>query len=402
MIADTSAVQEQYESFPFPPLAIGSLKHVKPVPADAQFAFQYVYGRSAPGKLRILDAGCGTGFSTLKLAQANPQAEIIAIDFSRTSLNIAQQRLTAAKLQDQIQFIQSDLQDLPDLGLFDYIHCSGVLHHLPDPVSGLKHLRRSLNPDGIAYLMVYSARARQDIQMIQTILYSLWRDHSNWQEGLMLCRMFFKGLAREHPLRRHYENAIQVATELLGREAAQSDAFVVDTWLQRCEHLWTANQWLDLLRSHEWFPARWLDEQAWDLRPYLPALPDYVAHLDEFTKMEILDQLRPAQNFAKYLTPQAVSIADPVLNTKNVPHTFAFVTLHQGTESLLDNGRGVQIRLSQQDLQQWKSIDGQTTWHDIWLKMLQLNEAFSVEVSQAFARQLLDYHCVWQKNPGAI
>lgn len=398
MIADTSAVQEQYESFPFPPLAIGSLKHVKPVPADAQFAFQYVYGCSAPDKLRILDAGCGTGFSTLKLAQANPQAEITAVDLSRTSLEIAQQRLRTAKLADQVQWLHADLQNLPDLGVFDFIHCSGVIHHLPDPVNGLKHLRRSLKSDGIAYFMVYSARARQDIQKAQNILYSLWQDRSNWQEGLMLCRLFFKGLGREHPLRRHYEQAIQVATDLLGREAAHSDAFLVDTWLQRCEHLWTANQWLQLLHSHGWFPARWLDEQAWDLRPYFPGLPDYIARLSESNKTDLLDQLRPAQNFAMYLTAQAVSIADAALNPKSIPQKFVFVSLHQGTEALLDNGRGVQIRLSQQDLLQWQLIDGQTSWLDIWLQISQINEANSMDSSKAFACQLLDYHCVWQKT----
>ena len=41
----------------------------------------------------ILDLACGTGFTTLTLAEANPGAKIIATDISSESLKIAEERL---------------------------------------------------------------------------------------------------------------------------------------------------------------------------------------------------------------------------------------------------------------------------------------------------------------------
>ncbi|UFP95858.1 class I SAM-dependent methyltransferase [Gloeobacter morelensis] len=42
---------------------------------------------------RILDAGCGSGFTSLALAQANPGARIVGIDLSERSLAVARERL---------------------------------------------------------------------------------------------------------------------------------------------------------------------------------------------------------------------------------------------------------------------------------------------------------------------
>lgn len=157
--ADTATVRAQYAHFPFPPLALGALAEVHPPQADAGFAHWYARQQWPHMPLRILDAGCGTGFSTLKLAEANPGADIVAVDFSAPSLAIAQARLAQAGLSERVRWLEADLQELSGLGTFDYIHSSGVLHHLPDPAAGLRALRRHLAPEGVAYLMVYAGRA---------------------------------------------------------------------------------------------------------------------------------------------------------------------------------------------------------------------------------------------------
>ena len=102
------AVKNQYEQYPFPPLTVGALEDVKPCQAD--YTFAYHYQRPNTGTLlkapRILDAGCGTGFSTLKLAQLNPDAEITAVELSHNALDIARQRLRAAGLSHRVRFYQ--------------------------------------------------------------------------------------------------------------------------------------------------------------------------------------------------------------------------------------------------------------------------------------------------------
>ena len=54
--------------------------------------------------------------------------------------------------------------ELKNLGRkFDIIECAGVLHHMKDPVRGLKVLLDLLKPHGLLQLGLYSEIARQDI-----------------------------------------------------------------------------------------------------------------------------------------------------------------------------------------------------------------------------------------------
>ncbi len=388
----TQNVRVQYERFPFPPLALGALEQVKPPQADGAFAHWYIHGRLPKRPLRILDAGCGTGFSTLKLAEANPDAEITAVDLSQASLEIARARLTSAGHLHRVKLLRADLQALPKLGTFDYLHSSGVIHHLPDPAAGLKALRSALAAEGVAYLMVYAAYARKEILAVQQILYSLWKNPEDWNEGLMLCRTFFRGLPEGHLLKRHYQRAIAVATEMMGAEAAASDAFLVDTWLQRCEHLWTQPEWFALLSQCGWQPRRWLDEQAWNLADYLPGLPDYLQTLSQTEQLALIDQLRPPQNFALYVTshfdPTSVAgqQARVRVRSQDIPVPFGFVSLQ---ENLLDNGRGIRLELTEQTRRVWLNIKGQKSWAE-------LNEP-GPDLS-GFWQQLLDYGFVALKN----
>ena len=58
------------------------------------------------------------------------------------------------------------------IGKFDYIETSGVLHHLPDPVSGLTSLSKVLKPNGCIGIMVYGLYGRRATYMLQDILKS--------------------------------------------------------------------------------------------------------------------------------------------------------------------------------------------------------------------------------------
>jgi 2-polyprenyl-3-methyl-5-hydroxy-6-metoxy-1,4-benzoquinol methylase len=60
----------------------------------------------------ILDAGCGTGYKSLVLAEANPGAKIVGIDLSEQSLQLARQRLQHHGF-DNVEFISSKLKRSP-------------------------------------------------------------------------------------------------------------------------------------------------------------------------------------------------------------------------------------------------------------------------------------------------
>ena len=56
----------------------------------------------------------------------------------------------------------------------------GVLHHLPDPVKGLRALAERLNEGGIMHIFVYSALGRREIMLMQEALALLqgpWQRH---------------------------------------------------------------------------------------------------------------------------------------------------------------------------------------------------------------------------------
>jgi len=63
---------------------------------------------------RILDLGCGTGDFTIELArQAGGNSEIIGVDFSRSMLQIAEEKVKAVDKSSELAFISGDVADLP-------------------------------------------------------------------------------------------------------------------------------------------------------------------------------------------------------------------------------------------------------------------------------------------------
>ena len=178
MTEDT--VRRQYEAYPYPArdpaeekdrLIIGSPSH--PLEID-HYLFGGVRDWSQP--FRALVAGGGTGDGLMMLAQVladwNANAQIVYLDFSAASREIAEARAAARGLSN-ITFHTGDLLSAPDFGLFDYIDCCGVLHHLPDPDAGFQALSSALKPDGGLGAMVYAPYGRAGVYEMQAILRAL-------------------------------------------------------------------------------------------------------------------------------------------------------------------------------------------------------------------------------------
>jgi 2-polyprenyl-3-methyl-5-hydroxy-6-metoxy-1,4-benzoquinol methylase len=111
------------------------------------------------GKL-ILDAGCGTGYKSLTLAQANPGAKIVGIDISEESVKLARQRLKHHGIENA-EFHVLSIYDLPKLGLeFDYINCDELLYLFPDISVGLAAMKSVLKPKGIIRSNLHSSLQR--------------------------------------------------------------------------------------------------------------------------------------------------------------------------------------------------------------------------------------------------
>ena len=107
-------------------------------------------------KKRILDAGCGNGRVTALLQILAPlNSKIVGIDL--TSVEVARNNL---KDLENIDIYKKDLlEDLSDLGKFDYIYCQEVLHHTENPLQAFLNLCNLLEENGEIGIYVYKKKA---------------------------------------------------------------------------------------------------------------------------------------------------------------------------------------------------------------------------------------------------
>lgn len=105
---------------------------------------------------RCLDAGCGGGRYSIAMASMGA-ASVIGIDLGEEGLRDARLRQQSLGLA-QIEFQQASVLNLPfSAAEFDFVCCSGVLHHTPGIERGLSEVRRVLKPGGELYLLLYGA-----------------------------------------------------------------------------------------------------------------------------------------------------------------------------------------------------------------------------------------------------
>ena len=105
----------------------------------------------------VLDYGCGPGNDLVGFANYSDPSRLIGCDVSPKALSLARKRLDLHKAE--VDFVQIDETNerLPfEDGSIDYIHSSGVLHHVPDPHGVLREFGRILKPGGKCGIMVYN------------------------------------------------------------------------------------------------------------------------------------------------------------------------------------------------------------------------------------------------------
>ena len=150
-------VQEQYEENPYPRWRYTN----KFLPKNFTFLLN---NQIAPNKIiynnkfdnpNVLIAGCGTGSHPISATKYR-NANILAVDLSKSSLAYAK-RKTDELGYNNIEYLQADILQLKKLNRkFDIIECGGTLHHMQDPLAGLKVLVDILEPHGYLKLAVYS------------------------------------------------------------------------------------------------------------------------------------------------------------------------------------------------------------------------------------------------------
>ena len=185
----SSLVRQQYEENPYP-------RWMKLPPAGKALGFDDFLRKHLPfasfrplakgGDIEILIAGCGTGLESIAAAQQFPAARILAVDLSLSSLSYAKRKTREIGVSN-IEYAQADIMKLRSIGrTFDVIVSVGVLHHLADPVAGLRELLPLLRPGGFLHLGLYSESARRHVVAARAFIAA--RDHAPIAADIRRCR----------------------------------------------------------------------------------------------------------------------------------------------------------------------------------------------------------------------
>jgi SAM-dependent methyltransferase len=96
---------------------------------------------------RVADVGCGTGASTLLMAQAFPQSTFFGFDYHDKSVEEARAKAKKQSLADRATFEVAKAKEFPGSG-YDFVAVFDCLHDMGDPVGAATHVRKSLAPGG--------------------------------------------------------------------------------------------------------------------------------------------------------------------------------------------------------------------------------------------------------------
>jgi len=232
-------VRAQYEALPYPPrdpreeairLITGTPSHILEI-NHYLFAGRLNFNRP----FRALVAGGGTGDACIMLAQQMADrrcpGEVVYLDLSTASREVCEARAKARGLRN-IQFLTGSLLDLPtmNIGTFDYIDCTGVLHHLPDPTAGIQALASVLQPEGGMGVMLYGQYGRTGVYPLQEILRTIAPPSMAIEDRIAMAKRLMRFLPTTNLFRRN---------PYLNDHVTGGDAGLYDLLLHSCDRAYT-------------------------------------------------------------------------------------------------------------------------------------------------------------------
>ncbi|NYE61086.1 SAM-dependent methyltransferase [Duganella sp. 1224] len=267
--AGLAEVRSQYEALPYPPRKPSEERQrlLRTWLEDLAMINHYCYAGRQDFRhgFRVLVAGGGTGDASIFLAEQlkDTDAQIVHLDFSGASIAIARERAAIRQL-DNITFIRDSLLNLPSLGLgkFDYINCSGVLHHLADPDAGLQALRAVLKEDGALGVMVYATYGRTGVYQMQSLLRLMQQDMHDEADKVAHA----KGVLGALPPSNWFKRG-----EDLHQDHKIGDAGIYDLLLHSQDRAYTVGEVFDWFGQQHGLHLTFSDVQR-GRAPYLPHL----------------------------------------------------------------------------------------------------------------------------------
>lgn len=104
-----------------------------------------------PADCRLLDLGCGSGQVAVRIARANPQAQVLGIDLAEGQIRRAQRRGEGLA---NLSFEMGDATSLayPE-GRFDQVLSVASIKHWPQSERGVGEMVRVCKPSGVVHVI---------------------------------------------------------------------------------------------------------------------------------------------------------------------------------------------------------------------------------------------------------
>jgi SAM-dependent methyltransferase len=209
----------------------------------------------------VLIAGCGTNQAAV-FAFTNPNANVVAVDVSQPSLDHQQY------LKDKYGLFNLDLrllpiEELPTMGLdFDLVVSTGVLHHMAEPLTGMKALAACLRPDGVIAVMLYAKYGRLGLEVMESVFRDL--DLHQDEASLRVVKETIALLPADHPVRSY-----------LKLDNVRHDAVLVDTFLHGRARNYSVDDCLELVEAAGLAFQGWLLKAPYYHHDLLNPAPDF-------------------------------------------------------------------------------------------------------------------------------
>lgn len=302
---DTAEILRLYEEYPYPNHGVVSSKIPMMLTSPLR-ALQHEKGRK---RLRLLDAGCGTGENALGIARAFPDVEVTGIDLNRASLDCARDLSRRSKIP--ATFERYDLmKPFTELGEFDVVVSVGVMHHLSEPDIGLKNLRDVSAPGALFLGMLYGYYGKWEMFQTRDALSLLAGADSSRAERLECWRQ--TALSVDSGLLFYLERLIsrrrqrfgpgplpwrETAQHFLRRRGPARQARAADdfTHVQEVVHTW--KEMAELLAETGW------TVRGWPPRSGFPDSPEAMFRGTALEHMKRKSMLEQAEVYERLLRP---------------------------------------------------------------------------------------------------
>jgi 2-polyprenyl-3-methyl-5-hydroxy-6-metoxy-1,4-benzoquinol methylase len=274
--------------FPWPPQYFERVQRVDL--ASRMLAQDLGYWRQQvlPQGAQIWVAGCGTN-QALFTALRFQQGRVVGSDLSAESLAVCGANASSLGVEN-LELRRESINQVSYTSLFDYVICTGVIHHNADPVEPLLRLAQALKPEGVLELMVYNQFHR--------ILSSAFQN-AIW---LLLGKPAKPDLDQELPMGRRLVETFRkenLMSRFLASTKKMSDTAFADLLLQPVEHSFSVDSLekaarrsgLEMLTFCNDHYSRTKDEADWNLELADPGLQERYDALPDIERWQVTNLL---------------------------------------------------------------------------------------------------------------